>query len=633
MIRILFCSIYILTCSRLFSHAQLLEKNTYSFSNIDTAALMQRIDATQEIARLYPDSALSIYLETRMLAKAQKFDKGVILSNVRIGNILVEKGSYFKSLQYYKDGLPYCYGNNAFFKALIYNNIANVYIYLTRYETAVQTYLKAAKYANQYRRNGAFPVERIYGNLSEAFTKLRQNNKALYYLDTLKKISINTDDHELLANTLVREANIYKWLDASRSGQLYDSAIALARTHNLQEVLFDALANSGNLYIETGKLNKAFECLFEAYSIVNNSKYKKTGVSLLLGKAYTLKPNYDSAGYWLSMAGKQSGNLPYKQAEVFKYYAELYETKGDNAKAIRYFKSFMRLKDSIDNNERASRIVDIETQYRTAEKDKEIAEQQLKITRQQASLKQSRLFTIAGIIISTLLIILLLITRRSIKHRQKRMEQEAETKILKTALDSEQKERNRIAMELHDGIVSDLTAIKLNLEITQPTPDQKDSYHTSVKQLGVAIHDIRNTAHNLMPEILLRHHIEDAIRMLCTTIERTGRLKIRFLSFGDLTQIKMEIRQSVYRIVQELLLNIIKHAGAREALVQISCYETLFTATIEDNGTGMVHKNKNQKEGIGIKNIEERILKLNGRIAYGASSFGKGLSVYIEIDI
>lgn len=631
----IFCFTFLFLYSLATSNAQTVERVPFRIYNTDTAELMKRIEKVEKIALHSPDSALQICSEVLKLCKSIKFNRGIIATYVKIAYIFSLKEEYLKTFKYYKSTLPYCRGENEYLKALIYNSIGITHICLAQNEIASEVFLKAAGYAQKFEDSDVFPLERIYLNLATSLSNLRQYHKALHYIDLAYNISAKNKNYEQQASALVRKANIYYELNnTSHERPLYDSAISFARKHNLKYTLFAALANSGNSYLKTREIKKAFEHLFEAYNFDSIfTPFKKADISLLLGKAYILKQDYDSALYWLNRTNEQSHALPYKRAEVLKYYAELYEAKGDNTRAVHYFKSFMHLKDSIDNNERSARAVELETQYRTAEKDKEIAEQQLQITRQQASLKQSRINTTAGIIISLLLIILLVITRRSIKHKQKRLQQEAETQILKATLDSEQKERNRIAMELHDGIVSDLTAIKLNLEITHPLPDQLQPYTASVRQLGTAIRDIRNTAHNLMPEILLRHHLEDAIRMLCSNVERTGRLSIRFLSYGDFTQIKMQERQSIYRMIQELLHNIIKHAQADQALVQISCYENLFTATIEDNGIGINHKNKNQTDGIGTRNIEERITRMNGHISCGASSFGKGLSVYIELEI
>jgi signal transduction histidine kinase len=571
------------------------------------------------------------------LSTAIKFNRGIILANIGMGNTLGFKGQYFKALQSYKNALPYCQGSNTYLNALLYNNIGNIHIYMIQYDIAVQAFLKAVEYSFKYSGHGAYPLESIYQNLSVPFNHLRQYNKALHYLDLAYNISFQKQNYAGQALVLVNKGNIYQTLNnISQSELLYDSAITLAQKNHLWDELFYGLINSGNLYLESGNADKALERLSEAHTLVVNNHldiYQKVSTYLLLGKVYTRRRNYSSAQYWLDKAWQKSKTLPYKQAELLRYYSELYEAQGQNDLAIEKLKAFMTLKDSIDNNERSNRIAELETQYRTAEKDREIAEKQLQITRQQASLRQSRLLMTAGIIISLLLVMLLILSRRSIKNKHARLAKEAETKTLEAVIVSEQKERNRIAMELHDGIVSDLTAVKLNLEITRSVQEDIDTYKASLRQLGTAIHDIRNTAHNLMPEILLRHHLEEAVKLLCAAIERTGRLEIRFLSYGDFTQIKMEIRQAIYRIIQELLHNIIKHAKADKTLVQLSCYETLFTATIEDNGIGLDLRNKTAIAGMGFKSLENRVQDRKGRITYGASGFGTGLSVYIELDI
>src|SRR5690606_4020840 len=98
-----------------------------------------------------------------------------------------------------------------------------------------------------------------------------------------------------------------------------------------------------------------------------------------------------------------------------------------------------------------------------------------------------------------------------------------------------------------------------------------------LKELSTVINEVRNTAHNLMPEILLKHGLAEAVGLLCETLEKTGRLKMDYQHYGDFKAVSQPMRQSVYRIIQELLHNIIKHAKANKALLQLSSNDGLLT--------------------------------------------------------
>lgn len=142
--------------------------------------------------------------------------------------------------------------------------------------------------------------------------------------------------------------------------------------------------------------------------------------------------------------------------------------------------------------------------------------------------------------------------------------------------------------------------------------------------------EIRKTAHNLLPPALLRQSLPDAVRAYCNSIQEGSNLQVDLQCYGEFEQVSQDFKLNIYRITQELLRNIVAHAHATEALVQLVVNGHILALTVEDNGIGF---SKDQSTtGMGVHNLQTRVAALNGHCAI-ESEPGKGTSVFIEFDL
>ena len=151
--------------------------------------------------------------------------------------------------------------------------------------------------------------------------------------------------------------------------------------------------------------------------------------------------------------------------------------------------------------------------------------------------------------------------------------------------------------------------------------------------LDNSIRELRRVAHNMMPESLLRFGLDTALRDFCTDLSQAGSVKVVYQSFG-IDQLKPDnpFVISVYRIVQELVNNALKHAEASQVLVQITYPENKLLLTVEDNGKGIDQSALDKAKGIGWENIRSRVDYLKGIIDI-VSGAGKGTSVNNELPV
>ena len=147
--------------------------------------------------------------------------------------------------------------------------------------------------------------------------------------------------------------------------------------------------------------------------------------------------------------------------------------------------------------------------------------------------------------------------------------------------------------------------------------------------LGEMGDEIRKTAHNLMPEVLLKQSLPDAVRAYCNNVRDGALFQLDFQSYGAFDDLTEDFKLNIYRIIQELLKNITQHAQASHVLVELVANENVLTVTVEDDGKGF--NTGEIKNGIGLHNLRTRVNSMDGHFTL-ESEQGKGTSVFIEFD-
>ena len=192
-----------------------------------------------------------------------------------------------------------------------------------------------------------------------------------------------------------------------------------------------------------------------------------------------------------------------------------------------------------------------------------------------------------------------------------------------------------MAKELHDGLGSMLSGIKHSFTAMKNkltlNKNEQDSFHTNIEKLNDSINEIRNISHSMASDSLLQYGLENSLRDYCRNISQSGELTISFnsLNTSDILLNSEEVF-NIFRIVQELLQNIIKHSNAVNALVQLSYNNKILYLNVEDDGKGFDLNYISKNKGMGLKNIESRIKILKGTIDFNSAS-NQGTSVMIEI--
>ena len=581
-----------------------------------------------------PDSAINTLKEGLQKAIDMKYALKCSDILLKIGEDYLNKGDCIQAITYTKQAFPYTLQLPPIEKCNYYQHLGWIYFSVADYVAACENYYLALDYFKQSDLIRPNEID-ICNNLGIVYSRLHQNEKAVYYFDLSEAkarqfTTLYNKDHNYLAIVLISKGEFYTGLHETDSARkCYNEAIDIANKIGRLDLKTMAIEGIGKTFIESGDYQKAINYLQTAISLSEN-KDEPTWIesSFYLGEAWYKLGKYAQAEAVLVAALKDANatNLKDNTIKGYTTLTAVYKATRQYTKAIDCMDSIKVLEDSFENAEKVKAINLMDIKFQTAEKDKQIAVQTGKLARKN--------MWMLGIGCGVILVMLFSVgLYLHTLNKQRSLEKENKIEILNAAIHGGDSERSRIARELHDGIGGMLSAAMMrfssmhhdNAAITQ-TPAYKDAMNI-LREMG---DEIRKTAHNLMPDVLLKQSLPDAVRAYCNMVQESGALKIDFQCYGSFNELSQHHKLNLYRIVQELVKNVIQHSGATRAMVQLLQNENTLIVSVEDNGIGF---NKNElRSGLGLYNTQTRVSSMDGKFTL-ESTTGKGTSVFIEIEV
>jgi signal transduction histidine kinase len=216
------------------------------------------------------------------------------------------------------------------------------------------------------------------------------------------------------------------------------------------------------------------------------------------------------------------------------------------------------------------------------------------------------------------------------------LQKEKQLLAIDAMLKGQEDERSRIAKDLHDGLGGMLSGTKLSFmhmkENLVLTNENAILFDQSLKMLDNTMSDLRKVAHNLMPEALVKFGLQNALKDFCDGIKLASNLGINFQIVGSSRPLSSTADVFIYRIVQELINNCIKHAHAKNLIVQLAYQANTIGITVEDDGIGFDKNNVANNKGAGMQNIQYRVDYFNGTIDIDSTN-NKGTSFNIDLKV
>lgn len=619
--------------------------------NPDTAEINRLINRSIEVGNHNIDSSLVMLHKVLALSKRAGYRNGELLGYIGIGVRLVDKRKYANARPYLDSAIYY---SNLYLpgdttlrrtKVLAYNGMAVYYTNQGNSPQAIQYYYQALDFYNALQLQDSGLLGLIYANIGVAFMNMDQHDKSLYYLDRSRNIALNSSDSLQLAHIMRYKAQLYQNSKRYDSSEYYfngaiDYYQRYNRTSNLQNAYYGLARN----YLMQDMDSMALKYFTLSYAQSPEiARYNSALLQGLGGAHYKLK-SYDLAEqyYRNALAICEEEGIYDDRLTIYSTLALIYNETGRFQEAFENQVLYTDLFDSLHNQELVRISNQLEVKYRLAEKDKELTQKENMLYRQENSIKEKN-FWLLGIGSGALIVILLLASLYRYKQHKSRLqderirslEKEKEIHILKARIEGEEEERDRLARDLHDGLVVQFSAIKMNLSVLPEAHTSLEGardFEKIMQHLDNATVELRRTAHNLLPEALLKNGLSEAVFYFCKDVEQSSGLRLEFQQYTEVPRLNPEIELSIYRIVQELLQNIVKHSGAKKAIVQLSFNEGLLNVTVEDDGTGFERVAGKNVSGIGIKNIYARASAIGANLEI-ESRPGSGAAVYFELDV
>ncbi len=534
------------------------------------------------------------------------------------------------------------------FSALIKGDFGATYANMNEPELAQKYYGESIRIQKEsYDEKG---LATNYFNSAFLFIDVQEWPQAYQYLKECDVISRKTNIGWITIINRSRLAAV-----CAKLNKISEAKILLNETekllpkavYDLEKVYF--YNAKGELEYELKNFKQALKYHQKSFELANTwaDPYYIADELIALGDSYQKLNQQDSTLKYYQEALKVSEAKEYmpKIRLVLKNMAEFYEQTGNYKMANEYRKKWAIFNEKFIKKQNQNRIQLNEARFRSAQKQEKINTLEQENQIRELQLKQKN-YILIWLIISVLSVSLLaflyfknykkekLLAQKNNEIQQQKireLEQEKQLISMNSILKGQEEERSRMAKDLHDGLGSMLSGIKLNLSAMHQNfiihSSDVFSFEKALTQLDSAISEMRRVAHNMMPEALLKFGLHEAIQDYCDSINQNGTLKMQFTTIGESKSLDATVQKVLYRIFQELTNNAIKHAAAKTIFIQMSHHEKGITLTVEDDGKGF---DTSKTNGAGLQNVKSRVDYLKGTLHIDTSP-DNGTSITVEI--
>ncbi len=570
----------------------------------------------------YYDSAIAIYNTLITVAKtaSSPFEKYIFEKT----DCLIGKALSSAKMYHYQESTGYCLdgiagvedikGNRKnVYLATLHADIASNYYELEQFENSLKYDKLGLAFLNRADDIDVYIIAHLF--VADDYSALSQFDSSSAYLEKIRPIVMQLNKPNLDVRFYYILGGIYRkkneWNNALTN---YQKANDAAKKMKDYFQIVNSEEGIAACYLHTDNLTKAREL---AINVLNESDRL---------------------------------SIPLFKMQALQLLSEVEENAGNIDKAFQYQKQFITISDSVKKEKVQRQMNETEVKYQSEKKQKEILKLQKDKLAQSLSIKKKS--TLNYFLIGSLaaLVIVGFLGYRNLRHRQqlakqqdelqqqriRELEKDKQLVAVDSMLQGQEEERSRLAKDLHDGLGGLLSGVKFSLSNMKDnliiTPDNMTVFERSLDMLDTSIKELRRVAHNMMPELLTKFGLDEALKEYCNSINATNLLSVKYQSIGMSTRIEKSAEIIIYRIIQELLNNIMKHAAAKEATVQLVKEEGRLSIIVEDDGKGFDTALIKNSKGAGLTSIKSRVDYLKGQLDIHSEA-GKGTLVNIEFNM
>lgn len=660
--------------------------------------LIQIVDSLNEIAFLsirtnellsekYADSAYS-------MAQDIPYKNGIGDACVRKGLLARNRGEYHLAEEYFLKALAIREGLGEIGLIInIYHNLANLYRRQGKFVIALEYYRKGLNITNEAVGEAKYEDGKIklLNGIATCYQHLGEYQKALEYNDEDIGLRKNREDRRGVAYAFMTSGNIYQKMNHfDLAESKYKESLFIFDSLKYQPGMAQSYLNLGSLYDRRGecreeelgnyqkalslkefliedelatlyrnigfcylKMEKPDSALFfynqsrEMYQSAEN-KWGLAEIEFSLGGFYADRNQHQKAlehfTESLNILKENQISDPSLESNLSSRLADSYTETGDYAAALQYRDRYSFLQDSLYtlSMNAANYKYSYEEERRENEEQLREIENLTNQTKIQHLKKMQLIYLFIGIIIilGSAAGIALLIYRQHL--RKATMDREIDDLLRNqeitttyARLEGQDEERRRVAQDLHDGLGSMLSTVKLYFSTIDAKMDlirleSREQYSKANQLLDEACEEVRRVAHDMHSGILKKFGLKAQLEDLAETINNSKQIEVELVTHKLSGRLDTQLEVNVYRIIQELVGNALKHARASKLNVQLSRFENIIHILVEDNGVGFKENIALEKGGIGLTGIQSRVKALDGKIAID-STLGRGTTVSIDI--
>ncbi|MDR3695419.1 sensor histidine kinase [Mucilaginibacter sp.] len=508
--------------------------------------------------------------------------------------------------------------------------IGKTYGLTAKYDSASYYFDRATAVFGTIKNQASVTDE--YTGLVKSYAQLKEYDKAIKLNCIVISVSPKTGSRLQLMSALRRAGALYEARQDYREAlnyfrQAFDISDSLDFVQKTKENTSEAFSRNFMKDV-LGSLKQKSGSEQDILKTIETKKFLNDTLALTinyfnLGVLYKSKKLYPQSLDALQKCLQYAIKINYgaMQSSAVNEIADLYEQRGDYRQSLIYLKKHIAL-NALNNTGQSKTIDELQTKYEITQREDQVLQQQFEITK--------RNYWMTGIFVMIGLMFFIGFTY----YRQTKLKQR--NIAMQAIIETEENERKRIAQDLHDSVSQTMTAAKINLtviggELPFVNDAQKKRFEKAIKLVDDGFREVRTISHNMMPWALHETGLALVIKQFIENIENDT-IAIKFFSSGFETPFDATTEIILYRVLQECVNNVMKHANANRLDISLIRDDKNISLTIEDNGNGFDAAGPGAYWGIGLNNLRSRINFLKGKVEID-SQVGKGtlVSVYVPL--
>ncbi len=641
-----------------YSTAADLREMSSSFAE-ETSVVNEYVKVGNSKIYAAPDSALRYYRAAYKISNRINYQNGLAVSLASMAKYYRKKRQYAMCISYYQQAQQHLNNwtgsieaRNRFIYQL-YHDIASAYFYMGAYAQSAKYYYMVIAMPRMNTKADRNLLMAAYEGLGSIWTRMDKYKQGLTYLELAEQIALACKDTLNLLGIYANKSGLYNNVGAPEQAKAYAlKALKLGASIPNNIDMLDSVSLSGSIAIASSNvalvlmkedsLSQALYYANKSLEYVKGSPEDLYSITGMLAYLNYRTGNYKKAEEYLLPALEKAIKTGASEniGSFYSLLATLNYVKGNYKAAYEYKDAYVTITDSLRGGKNAQLITNLEIENKLVSKERELLRNKLEMMSQNDELKKKNLI-IGSICIGALLSGAFGFYRYSNKQKlqEKRislLQQEQEIQQLRAMMEGEEKERMRIARDLHDGVSQTISATKVNLmaieaQISFTDASKKDKFEKIIEMIDSSFNEVRNISHNMMPFALREAGLETLIKQMIDNIASDS-LTVNLQSNGLEEHFDSNIETVIYRVIQECINNVLKHSKATRLDISLSKDDDGLRITIEDNGVGFDARDSNVLNGIGMNNIKARVHYLHGQVEFD-SSVGNGTVVSIHVPV